>query len=42
MSKSGLAATLHVSYKGARPDVEVKLADLRVTSGFRLRIPRVL
>lgn len=29
--QSGLAATLHVFYKGARPDVEVRLADFRVT-----------
>lgn len=29
--RSGLAATLHVFYKGTRPDVEVRLADFRVT-----------
>jgi hypothetical protein len=29
--QSGLAATLHVFYKGARPDVEVRLEDFRVT-----------
>lgn len=29
--QSGLAATLHVFYKGARPDVDVRLADFRVT-----------
>ena len=28
---SGLVATLHVFYKGAREDVEVKLADFRIT-----------
>jgi hypothetical protein len=28
---SGLLAILHVYYKGERPDVEVKLADFRIT-----------
>ena len=40
--QSGLAATLHVFYKGARPDVEVRLARLscQQTSGFPLLIPK--